>query len=173
MLKKLAGLFFLPILIGLIGLTSVSQAQVAQSLVTQTCGALPTGLSFPVGQGRAQVEDSNGNGCSASTAIAVTATSRGITLTLGGTSQQIMAVNAGRHGFLIQNPCTATEQGIATAENAYVNFTAAAATNTNVNTAVLSPCSSFSMGIDGPYIDTEAINVNAATTGHIIYAKEF
>lgn len=104
---------------------------------------------------------------------AVTATARGISLTTGGVDQTIAAASATRKALVIQNPCSATSQGIAAAENVFVNINAAATVSTNVNFAELAPCQSVTLMISPGYVDQEAIHVIAATTGHVIYAKEF
>lgn len=104
---------------------------------------------------------------------ALVATARGGAITTGGTSQTLMAANAARKAFTIQNPCTAAEQGIATAENLYINITSAATVSTNVNLAVLAPCAEYSMGFSGGGVSQAAITVIGATTAHIWYAKEF
>lgn len=103
----------------------------------------------------------------------VTTTARGGSITLGGTSQTLLAANASRKAFTVQNPCLATEQGIATAENLYINITSAATVSTNANLAVLPPCSAFSIGITAGVLTQEAVTVISATTSHIFYAKEF
>lgn len=114
------------------------------------------------------------SGCSGSSAIsAVTATSRGITLTTGGTDQTIAAANATRKVLVIQNPCVAVSQGIAAAESVFVNIGAAASLTSNANFAELPACASVTLMVGPGLVDQEAIHVNAATTGHIIYAKEF
>lgn len=105
--------------------------------------------------------------------VQASATARGGSITTGGTSQTLMAANTSRKGFIVQNPCSATEQGIAAAENLYINLTSAATVSTNANLAVLPPCSSFSMGITAGVVSTELVTVIAATTGHIWLAKEF
>lgn len=103
--------------------------------------------------------------------LVVTPTDRSGSLTLGGTSQTLAAANASRKALLIQNPCTAAEQGIGTAENLYINDGAAAATQTNGNLANLAPCGSVTLDWNG-HVDQTAITVNAATTGHKWNAKE-
>lgn len=101
------------------------------------------------------------------------AAAKGGAITLGGTSQTAIASNGSRKGFIIQNPCSATEQGIVTAEDLFINLTSAATVSTNVNLAALAPCASFSMGITGGIVSTEAVTVIGATTAHIWYGKEF
>lgn len=101
------------------------------------------------------------------------ATARGATITAGGSSQTLMAANGSRKALIVQNPCTAAEQGIAAAENLAVNLTAAASLSTSANLAVLEPCGSVSLGIGSGVVSTEPVTVNAVTTGHVVYAKEF
>ncbi len=96
-------------------------------------------------------------------------TNRSIALTTGGTSQQIAAANNARKRIIIMNPCTLTSQGIAVAENIFVNFTTAASATAG-NSFELQPCGSYDSG-QGP-VTTEAVNVVAATTGHLIVSKE-
>lgn len=85
-----------------------------------------------------------------------------------GTSQQVFAAKTDRRYFIVQNPASASSQGIATAEPLFVNF-GAAATETEPSIE-LSPGDIFAME-DG-FIDTEAINVIAATVGHKFTSKE-
>lgn len=87
-------------------------------------------------------------------------TNRSGTIAAGGVSQVLMAANAGRKGFVIQNPSNEIE-------SLWINFTAAA--NVGQPSIELTPGSSF------PYygaVSTEAINVLAATLGHAYIAKE-
>ena len=101
------------------------------------------------------------------------AAARGGSITAGGTSQTLISSNGSRKAFTVVNPCSAAEQGIAAAENAYLNLTSAATVSTSANLAVLAPCSSFSMGLTAGIVSTEAVTAIAATTGHQLYAKEF
>jgi len=89
-----------------------------------------------------------------------TYTDRSGTVTTGGSSQQIMAVNANRKSIIIENPIAATE-------TLFFNFTSAASTTSA--SIGLAPG-----GIYSPtnFISTEAINVTATTTGHAFVAKE-
>jgi hypothetical protein len=89
-------------------------------------------------------------------------TNRGGTITLGGTSQQIMAVNAARKRMIIQNPSSEIE-------SLFMNFTAAANAGNNTSFELM-PGGYFDSAF-GP-VSTEAINVVAATTGHKFVAKE-
>lgn len=96
-------------------------------------------------------------------------TDRSGSISVGGTSQTLAALNANRKRIVIQNPCTATSQGIGTAENLFLNFTSAA-TTAGGNSLELQPCGSYDSGF-GP-VTTEAITVIAATTNHKYVAKE-
>lgn len=98
-----------------------------------------------------------------------TYTNRSSTIATGGTSQTLAAVNATRKQLIIQNPCTAAEQGIATAEDLAINFTSAASV-TGGASIILAPCGSYDSGI-GP-VTTELVTVVAATTAHKFIAKE-
>lgn len=94
---------------------------------------------------------------------------RSSAVVLGGTSQTLMAADATRTRFIIENPVTAVGQGIAAAESLYINFTSAAGVNDGTSFEV-SPGGSFDSGA-GP-VSTEKITVNAATTNHRYIAKE-
>lgn len=97
-----------------------------------------------------------------------TLTNRSGTITSGGVSQTLAASNASRRYLLIQNPCSASSQGIATAESLFINFTSAAsATSASVE---LAPCGSYTTEA-GP-VTTELITVLGATTAHAFTAKE-
>lgn len=134
--------------------------------------------STPVTTGNVPLFDTAGHagyvqGTVTAAQVQADSVAKGGAITLGGTAQTLAAVNSSRKGIIIQNPCTATEQGIAVAENLYINFTAAATVSTSANVAVLPPCSSFALGLNNGVITTELISVNAATTAHIWYSKEF
>jgi hypothetical protein len=107
-------------------------------------------------------------GCAGGATIVGSYTNKSGTISVGGTSQQLMAANVGRKGFLIQNPCTATSQGIGTAENLTINFSSGATTSGG-NSIELTPCGSY---VEYGPVTTEAINVNAATSSHAYVAKE-
>lgn len=94
-------------------------------------------------------------------------TDRSVTIGALG-SQPLMGVNAARKGTLIRNPATATAQGLAAPEPAYINWTAAAAVNGATSYELL-PGESLP-----PLLccSIEAINVAVATIGHILIAKE-
>ena len=96
-------------------------------------------------------------------------TNRGGTITAGGTSQTLAAANANRRRLLIENPCSATTQGIGAAEPLFINFTSAASVS-NGQSIELAPCGSYDSA-SGP-APTELISVNATTTSHQYMARE-
>ncbi len=157
--------------------TPLAHAQ--QAFVLSNCGTPNTTLT--AGTYATPFMDTTGRMCGSSSgsvtatvaSTAGTATAKGGTITVGGTSQTIIASNSSRIGFIIQNPCSAAEQGISIAEDLVINITSAATLTTSANLAVLAPCASFSMGLNYGVISTAAITGIATTTGHIFYAKEF
>lgn len=98
-----------------------------------------------------------------------TFTSKNATITLGGTAQTLMAANTSRKKIYIQNPCTAAGQGIAGVESIYISFTGTAAVNAGTSIEILA-CGSYET--DAGPLSSQAISVNAATTGHKIVAGE-
>lgn len=94
------------------------------------------------------------------------APSGSMTLTTGGTAQNIFATNEIVHGCLISNPLSATDQGISVAENIYVSFITTAVSGGAVATTPLYPGQSLPC----PGGLTTAISWIAATTGHKINA---
>ena len=90
-----------------------------------------------------------------------TYTDRSGSIATGGTSQTAMAANATRKKLLVQNPPTATE-------NLYMNFTAAA--SSAASSVAMVPGAAYEES--GNSITTEAVTINAATTGHVYTAKE-
>jgi hypothetical protein len=93
----------------------------------------------------------------------------GGSITSGGTSQALIVANSRRNRVIVENPCTTTSQGIGATESLFINFTSAASTS-NGKSIELAACGSFDSG-PGP-VSTEAITVNAVTTGHQYMAKE-
>lgn len=148
---------------------SAATATKAEIIGCQYLSALPTYSNTQQGS---CTFDINGR-LLVSNLIAASRTARGTTITAGGTSQTLMASNGSRKGFTIQNPCSATTQGIVTVESLFINFTSAATVNTSANVAELPPCSSYSEGLNGGVVTQETITIIGATTSHIIYAKEF
>lgn len=80
----------------------------------------------------------------------------------GGTSQLLNAANSSRRKIIIQNPLSATDQGISTAENLYVNFSSVA--SAAGGSYILAPGDKIILS--GMDCTTESINIYAATTGH-------
>jgi hypothetical protein len=135
--------------------------------------ASPTGIAVPADAGYTGF-DSGGNlvGVSASNPLPVTAgtisgtlTDRSGTVTAGGTSQTLAAINAARKYILIENPINAVN-----GETLFINFTSAASTSA-AGSIQIAPGGSINLNI-GTYITTELITVTAATTGHAFIAKE-
>jgi hypothetical protein len=94
-------------------------------------------------------------------------------ITTGGTAQTAAALNASRKDITIFNYPDATTQGISTAENLFVSFTGTATESAGVPAAgvvVLAPGKSLNFGAGT--VSTQAVSVNAATTGHKWYACE-
>jgi hypothetical protein len=152
------------------------------NLRTAISGSLPAGTNIIGRVGIDQTTPGTTNGVQVNAALpagtntigslnplAGTYTSRNLALTTGGTAQNLMASNASRRKFYIQNPCTATGQGIAAVESIYISFTGAAGVNNGTSIEILA-CGSYES--DAGPISTQAISVNAATTGHKIVAGE-
>ena len=85
-----------------------------------------------------------------------------LTVTTGGTSQEVFDRNVRRKTLLIQNPEEATE-------TLFVNIGASAGTTNG--SIELAPGGSLNMP-QGMMMTTQAINVTAATTSHRFIAKE-
>lgn len=97
-------------------------------------------------------------------------TARSGAIAAGGTSQQLAAAAATRKYLLIQNPKSAAGQNIATPETLYIRF---GASNAGVNDGTsfeIEPGGSLVM--EGSFVSTEAIQVNAATIAHKWIAVE-
>lgn len=92
----------------------------------------------------------------------VTATDYSGTIDAGGTSQTLMASNANRLGFTVQNPTSEIEP-------LYINFTGPAGAGDSIE---LLPGQIFPPN-GSPYVSSEEITINAATTGHVFIAKEY
>jgi hypothetical protein len=164
------------ILLGLVTAACLAGAAVtlraASPVINQTVAIVDA--TNPAAPNQAGV-DASGNlkvncaaGCAGSSSITGSYTNKSGTIAVGGASQSLMAANGSRKGFVIQNPCTASSQGIGAAENLVINFTSSA-TITGGNSIELTPCGSYAEF--GP-ITTEAVTVNAATANHAYVAKE-
>jgi hypothetical protein len=86
----------------------------------------------------------------------VTSVNGSTTITAGGSFQTVLSANPDRHGCLIQNPATATE-------TLYVSV--GQASPTTAASVGLAPGATFSCNVPG-YVIADAIQVEAATTGH-------
>lgn len=133
--------------------------------VLASCGS----ASYVAGTNRAMVLTPTGYLCISGTVttnvIGSTAVDRSTTVTLGGTSQQLMASNSARKGYLIQNfGCGATANG-----NIYVGL-GVAASITSGSSVVLPPCASIF--VLGTAVDQEVINVTGDNTAAKVSAKE-
>lgn len=102
----------------------------------------------------------SGSGSTSPAPLAVTTTDKSGTVTLGGTAQAAIALNASRKAYCVQNPPTATE--VLTVR---VNGTASA------TTGVILSAGSQACSLPG-LIDTAAVSVFAATTAHAFTAWE-
>lgn len=153
-----------------------SAQSVAQARVVATCGS----ATYTAGANGPITVDVNGNQCTGGggsgsattvTPIYLTPTNDSLSLTLGGTAQAAIATNATRKGCTIQNPATAADQGLVTAESLYVNFggtASAAATSFELTPGQAISCSPLGIGTV-----TSAVSVVAATTAHKIIAVEY
>lgn len=149
--RKIAVLFLCALLFPTLGF--------AQSTANQVLPGLLVSSPCPPGYTYCYAPYSNTNplpvsGTFSSSVISVTTTDKSGTLTLGGTAQAAIALNASRKGWCIQNPASASEDLFVR-----VNGTASATTGTDLSPGQ-AVCSSPSM------VDTAAVSVFAATTSH-------
>ena len=86
----------------------------------------------------------------------------------GGVSQ-IMIPAGQRLALVIENPVTATSQGIVTAESLFINFTNPASTTVAGSIELIAGGSHTE---DTANVTFEAVTVTAATTAHQFTAKE-
>jgi len=93
-----------------------------------------------------------------------------LTITTGGTWQTMFAKNQNRSTLWIENPCSATTQGITTAESLFVAFGSAPSGGGTSGTFELAPCGTLTM--TGSYISEQAVYVYAATTNHAFEAAQ-
>lgn len=160
-LPLVAALLLAPVSVGAQGLVGSgpgsSSGSVGATAANQTATQSAPGTSAST----ADTIQGNASGVPVPTAPSPgTFTNRSGTITTGGTSQTLAAINTARKALLVQNPCAATE-------NLYINFTSAAAVGTSFE---LLPCGSYTSS--GNFISTELVTVLAATTGHAFVAKE-
>lgn len=150
------------------GLLLVAQPVLAQSTATPVVLGYLTTSGCPAGQTSCFVQygtplptnTSVSVTVAALSPLAVTTTDKGGTITSGGTAQAAIALNASRKGWCIQNDPAATE-------TLYVRVNGTASATTG---APLVP-GGGACSIQG-LIDTAAVSVFAATTGHRWYGSE-
>lgn len=157
-------------------ISSVNAQTASTAKVVTTCG----GQTYVVGSSQAVTQTAGGAVCTGGggsgapttvSPIYLTPTNDSLSITTGGTAQQAIATNATRKGCTIQNPATASDQGIVTAENAYVNFAGtAAAASTSFE---LVPGQSISCSPLGIGTVTSAVSVIAVTTAHKLIVVEY
>ena len=87
-------------------------------------------------------------------------------ITTGGTDQTQLATNTQHTTVWIENYCSATSQGIATAESLWVNLGATAAVGKGFE---LAACGSQVFQLNYP--NQQSLHVYAATTGHQFACK--
>ena len=89
-------------------------------------------------------------------------------LSAGGKSQQLAPANASRKFIIVQNPGTPAGQNLSATESLFIRFGLAAGVNDGTSFEIL-PGSSMEFET---VVSTEAVSVNAATTGHRWIAVE-
>lgn len=159
---------------------AIAQPASITAKVVASCGS----ATYISGTTASVTQDTTGKQCTGATVtpsgtpqpvtpVVSAPTDRSGAITTGGTSQTLAAANASRKCLLIQNPITAAEQNIATAESLYINNNAVAATVAGAgNYAVLPPGASTTF-CPSLIVDQTAATVNATTTAHRWYAKEY
>lgn len=95
-----------------------------------------------------------------------------LTITTGGSWQSLFAAppSGTRQALWIENPCTSTSQGVATAESLFIGFGTKPTSTTAGGVVELTSCGSLTMS--GPYINQQAVWVYAATTSHAFFAAQ-
>ncbi len=91
-----------------------------------------------------------------------------LTITSGATWQALFAANTNRSTLWIENPCTATSQGV-TAESIFIAFGTEPVSGT-AGAFELAACGSLVMV--SPYVSQQAVWVYAATTSHAFQAAQ-
>lgn len=155
--------------LGAMALLAISPAHAVA--LSQPCYTSGGGVCIPVEPTTPLPVTASGSSPLTTTPVPVTPTDKGGTITLGGTAQTLAAANTSRKSLVVQNPCTATGQGIATAEDLFISVTGSATVNSSGNFADIPPCGSATISWNGTVI-TAAVSVNATTTSHRWYATE-
>ena len=97
-------------------------------------------------------------------------TERSGSITAGGAWQQLAPQNMSRMRLFVENYCSATTQGISTAESIFIAASVTTPTSL-VGSIEVSPCGTYSS--DTVVVSTNPIWVYANTTGHLFAAKEW
>lgn len=92
-----------------------------------------------------------------------------LTMTAGGTWQALFPTNQNRSTIWVENPCSATTQGIGSAESLFISFSSAAPSST-AGAFEITSCGSLVM--TGPYVSQQPVWVYAATTSHAFIAAQ-
>lgn len=117
-------------------------------------GQAPSANSLPV------VVASDQGAVPADTVVKGTAANRSGTITTGGTAQQLMAANASRRGFRIQNQ-----------SNGALYFSATGTATMDQNSFLLNAGDYFESSPH--FIGTTVVSIIGATTGQAYHATEF
>lgn len=153
-----------------IGFDGRPQQAIAQAAYVMFGNVLSScAATYTAGTNRAMVITPTGLLCITGTVttnvIGSTSVDRSTTVTLAGTSQQLMASNSSRKGYLIQNfGCGDAANGIL-----YVGMGVAAST-TDGKSIVLPPCGSIF--VLGTAVNQEVINITGSISAAKISAKE-
>lgn len=96
-----------------------------------------------------------------------------LTVTAGGTWQTLFAQNLNRSTLWIENPATATSQGIVTAESLFIYFIPPNGTCLASGTVgAFELVAGGSLVMTPPYVSQQSICVYAATTSHTFQAAQ-
>lgn len=146
------------------GASATSAASIDSKLTTSNTNTGATATSAAAGAASlASLDAKKGASLSVSDASSTVAT--------GGTSQTGLSTNSGRKGCLLQNPSSATFQGVTTAESLFVNLTASA--SSAGGSYEILPGGQFGCDLAVIGLWKGALNVTAPTAGHKYTLKEF
>ena len=101
--------------------------------------------------------------------VAYVAPSGALTISVGGTAQQLFAAGEVQNGFYVENPLSATDQGIVTAEPLVVLLTTGVSTYPGAGSIKLQP--GDHVLIANP--PSGAVRVLATTSAHAFSAFEY
>ncbi len=122
--------------------------------------AIKSASTAPVAIDTALVVAISPNSGPTDTVIKATATDRGGTITAGGTAQQLMAANAARRGYSVQNQSTG---------DIYIN----AMTTATIDYHSLKIPAGSLYETTSTHVGPGAVSIIGATTGQAYYAREF